>query len=189
VDPVDDIEVLVPAAGQSARMGAWKPLLPFADSTIVETVVANALAACARVILVVGRRGEELAARFAGQPRVRIVRNPDWQRGMFSSLQAGMRRVTTPWFFVTLGDMPWIGPEVYAALRGHPGEADVIFPVYAGRRGHPVLIGRKLKEAALRADPVNSGMQSLAAGMNVLEMPWTDDSIHRDVDLPEDLTC
>jgi len=83
------IDCLVPAAGLSERMGSWKPLLPFGDSTIVETVVANALAVCSRVILVVGYRGKDLGARFSTETHVIIVEtptgrlacSPPWPRG------------------------------------------------------------------------------------------------------------
>jgi molybdenum cofactor cytidylyltransferase len=183
----DDVEVLVPAAGASARMGAWKPLLPFGDSTIVETVVASALAVCRRVLVVAGYRGEEIAERFAGQPRVLIVHNPQWPLGMFSSLQAGIRRAAAPRLFVTLGDMPWIGPAVYTALLQCRQDPDVVFPVHGGRRGHPVLIGPRMKAAALSADPATGSMREIAGRLEVLEMPWDDDSIHRDIDTPRDL--
>ena len=57
---------------------------------------------------------------------------------MFSSIRTGISKVTTTRFFVTLGDMPWITGSVYAALLEHD-EADVVFPVHDGMRGHPVL--------------------------------------------------
>ena len=167
-------------------MGSWKPLLPFGDSTIVETVVANALTVCARVLVVAGYRGEELAARFSGEPRVCIVTNPDWQLGMFSSLRAGIARVTTPRFFVTLGDMPWIQPAVYMALLQCPEDADAVFPVFEGRRGHPVLFGQRMKEEMLLADPATGSMRAIAARLVEHEMPWLDGSIHRDIDTPRD---
>jgi molybdenum cofactor cytidylyltransferase len=186
VQPPQTIDCLVPAAGQSARMGSWKPLLPFGHSSIVETVVANALCSCRRVLLVAGYRGEELAARFAGHPRVTVVHNPDWPLGMFSSLQAGIRLAETPWLFITLGDMPWISPDVYAALLRCPREGDAVFPVHGGRRGHPVLIGPRMKEAALCADPASGSMRRLAELLDVAELPWGDDSIHRDIDTTGD---
>jgi molybdenum cofactor cytidylyltransferase len=180
------IDCLVPAAGLSERMGSWKPLLPFGRSTIVETVVANALAVCDRVLVVAGYRGEELAARFRGQPRVCVVSNPQWPLGMFSSLRAGLSRVSTPRFFVTLGDMPWIKPAVYLALLQCPGESEAIFPVFEGRRGHPVLFGPRMKEEVLTADPATGSMREIAARLGAMEMSWGDDSIHRDIDTPGD---
>jgi molybdenum cofactor cytidylyltransferase len=176
----------MPAAGKSERFGQWKPLLPFRGSTIVGTAVNAALATCRRVILVTGFRGEELAARFVGEPRVVVVHNPDWELGMFSSIRRGTARVETDRFFISLADMPFIGPAVYRALL-EAGGADFVFPVNAGQRGHPVLAGPRVREAILAADPTTGGMKEIARQLAVIEVPWGDDSVLRDIDTPEDL--
>jgi molybdenum cofactor cytidylyltransferase len=182
-----DIDCLVPAAGRSERMGSWKPMLPFAGSTIVETVVERARAACARVVVVTGHRGEEMEALFRGVPRVHTVRNPDWELGMFSSIRCGLREIDTERFFVTLGDMPWIAPEIYAALAACAPDA-VVFPVFDGRRGHPVLLTSAARRGVLEADPATGSMKEVIARLPVRELPWRDDSILRDIDRPEDFT-
>lgn len=168
-------------------MGRWKPVLPFRGSTMVETVVAMALEACRRVILVTGYRGDELAAVFADEPRVAVAHNPDWALGMFSSIQRGAALVRTGRFFVQLADMPFVGPSVYKALR-EASEADFVFPVHGGTRGHPVLIGPRVLAAVLAADAANGSMREIARRHSVVEVPWSDDSVLRDVDRPADLT-
>jgi molybdenum cofactor cytidylyltransferase len=167
-------------------MGRWKPVLPFGGSTIIQTVVAAALQCCSRVLLVTGLRGTELAAVFQGDPRVLPVENTDWQQGMFSSIRTGSAFVRTRRFFVTLGDMPWIPAPVYAALLRAP-EADVVFPVCGGARGHPVLFHERVREAIAAADPVLGSMRTIADSFRVGEMPWPDESILRDVDTEQDL--
>jgi molybdenum cofactor cytidylyltransferase len=140
------------AAGGSNRMGLWKPLLPWKDGVVIDAAVAAALGANCRVILVTGYRGEELEARFRGTPGVFTVRNPDWQRGMVSSILAGARYVERESFFVSHADMPLIPPGVYRSLReradqdrrraegpGRPGAWRFIFQ---GKPGHPVLFER-----------------------------------------------
>jgi molybdenum cofactor cytidylyltransferase len=186
MQPLLDIECLVPAAGRSERMGRWKPTLPFGSSTIIETVVQRALAACSRVIIVTGHRGEELDALFVGVPRVRTVRNPDWELGMFSSIRRGLRDVDTERFFVTLGDMPWIASEIYSALAACPPE-EVVFPVFGGQRGHPALLPASARRGVLESDPVGGTMKEVIAALPVRELPWRDDTILRDIDRPEDL--
>jgi molybdenum cofactor cytidylyltransferase len=166
-------------------MGAWKPLLPFGSATILQTVVERALAACARVVLVTGYRGSELSSLFTGEPRVVLVENPDWQLGMFSSLRCGAACVSTKRFFVTLGDMPWISPEVYTALLQSPLH-DIVFPVFAGRRGHPVLLGARAAEEIAREDAAHGSMRSIASRLDVGEIAWGDASIHRDIDFSGD---
>jgi molybdenum cofactor cytidylyltransferase len=167
-------------------MGSWKPLLPFGSATMIQAVVDVALLACGRVILVTGHRSAELAALFAGAERVLVVENTDWTRGMFSSIQCGVRRVASARFFVTLGDMPWIGPVVYEALRAAPA-ADAVFPVHRGERGHPVLFDARVIPAVLAADPRDGRMREIAARFTAATIPWEDDSILRDADVPSDL--
>jgi molybdenum cofactor cytidylyltransferase len=184
---MEDCDCIVPAAGASTRMGGWKLLLPFAETTIIETVVAAALAACSRVVLVTGYRGKELAARFRSEDRVISVENPGWARGMFSSVQLGVSRVATRRFFVTLGDMPWITPGTYRALRRAGAGVDVVFPVFGGRRGHPVLFHARIRDAVAAADPAAGSMRAIAEAFYVRDLPWPDDSVIRDIDTPEDL--
>lgn len=175
-------------------MGSWKPLLPFRGGTLVDAVVETALAACRRVILVTGYRGSELAARFLGEPRVVIAPNPAWELGMFSSIQRGAARVDTNRFFIMLADMPFVGPSVYQALlektqsgRGEAGGTDFVFPVHAGRRGHPVLVGGRVREEILAADPARGSMKEIAGRLSSIEVAWPDDAVLRDIDAPADL--
>ena len=110
----------------------------------------------------------------------------DWPLGMFSSIRHGTEHVRTSRFFIMLGDMPWTAPDVYRALLRH-APADFVYPVFDGRRGHPVLCSARVKEEVLRADPASGSMREIASRMTVRELSWGDDSIHRDIDTAEDL--
>jgi len=180
------VDCLVPGAGRSERMGSWKPALPFGESTIIQTVVSRALRVCTRVVLVTGYRAAELAVLFDGVPGVHLVENPDWPLGMFSSIRRGAEQVRTARFFIMLGDMPWAEPEVYRALLQR-GPADFIYPVFGGRRGHPVLCSARVKDEVLAADPSAGSMREIASRCAVQELPWHNDKIHRDIDTMEDL--
>ncbi len=179
------VDCIIPAAGRSERMGRWKPILPFGASTIIDTVVENALQACTRVILVTGYRGGELAARFNGRARVTVTENGGWEQGMFSSVRRGVAAVEADRFFVTPGDMPWITPSVYERLLSCRG-VDVVFPAFAGRRGHPVLFRRGVREAVLAADPARGRMRDIAGLFGSVDLAWDDDTILRDIDTRED---
>ena len=183
---VEECDCIIAAAGRSERMGRWKPVLPFGEVSIIEAVAAAALRACPRVLLVTGYRGAELAAIFRGEPRVIPVVHEDWPLGMFSSIRRGMSCVSTARFFVTLGDMPWITDAVYAALLRRD-EADVVFPVHDGRRGHPVLFHERVRPAVASADPRTGSMRAIAESFRVSEMLWPDDSVLRDIDTESDL--
>lgn len=182
---MDEVECVVSAAGGSVRMGEWKLILPFRESTIIQTVVAAALAACARVILVTGFRGEELERLFSAEPRVGAVRNPAWETGMFSSQQRGIAQVRSDRFFIMPGDMPLVPADVYRALLAD-APVDVTFPVFRGTRGHPVLFSRRVGDAALREDPTTGRLRDIARRFDCRDVPWTDGTILRDIDTRND---
>jgi molybdenum cofactor cytidylyltransferase len=178
------VDCLMLAAGSSSRMGAWKLLLPWGRSTVIETSLAHAREACARVILVTGHRARDLEERLTGTPRVELVHNPRHELGMFSSIQAGVTRVRTARFFLALADMPMIEPAIFTALMA-ADEAEVVRPVWDGNPGHPVLLSGGLIPSIL-AQPPQGSMRSVLAGRRVTNLETSDQSVYLDLDSPED---
>ena len=89
------IAAVIAAAGFSRRMGRFKQLLPWGDSTVIATTARNlAAAGAAPVVCVVGHRGDEVAAEVqaALPPSTgQIVYNDQYASGeMLSSFQAGV---------------------------------------------------------------------------------------------------
>jgi molybdenum cofactor cytidylyltransferase len=108
---------------------------------------------------------------------------------MFSSVRRGVAASGSDLFFVTPGDMPWIRAAVYRGLldcMNGVRRAEVVFPAFGGRRGHPVLFHRRVREAVLAADPVRGRMRDIAGQFISVELAWDDDSILRDIDSLED---
>ena len=166
-------------------MGAWKPLLPMGNSTIIEITVDTALSVCSRVIVVAGYRHRELRELFMSRPRIVVVTNERWHRGMLSSIRTGVVHIETERFFITPADLPGLGPEVYRAILAEP-PADVIIPTYGGRGGHPVLLGRRVIPAVIEELDDTRRMRDVIAGFDRREMAWPDDSIVTDVDTSDD---
>ncbi|MFP4179208.1 MAG: NTP transferase domain-containing protein [Spirochaetaceae bacterium] len=202
------IDCIMPAAGLSSRMGVWKPLLPYRGTTLVEKSVSRALEFCSRVILVTGHRGDELEELFdkrsedhrgyPEEPRVVCVRNRDYGRGMFSSIQTGAGAVEAPLFFIALADMPELPLEVYQLLFRHIVETDtaegnpslspleVVRPLYRGNPAHPVLCRRRVAETIL-SEPPESNMQNVMKHRRLLEIEVDRPECLYDVDTGEDL--
>jgi molybdenum cofactor cytidylyltransferase len=180
----DDMDCVIPAAGTSTRMGRWKPMLSWGRKTVVETTVENALAVCSRVILVTGHRTNEIGALFEHRPEIVITANPDFSEGLFSSIQTGVRLVTTRRFFVTLADMPLISPEVYQTLLS-ASVSDVVRPYCHGSKGHPVLIGSHLIQNILTLPP-SASMAEVIRRVSVVRVETEDPSVFLDLDDPAD---
>ena len=85
------IAALVLAAGYSSRMGDFKPLLPLGRSTVAQEVVERFhRAGIEDVRVIAGHRADELGT-VVDRLGVRKIFNADYDRGMFTSVQAGVK--------------------------------------------------------------------------------------------------
>jgi molybdenum cofactor cytidylyltransferase len=182
--------VLILAAGLSSRANSFKPLLPLGDVTITDHVISIFLQYGVVVYLVLGHRQNEVRESIKSR-NVTFVENPDYLRGMFTSIQAGVRKLNFnfKWFFISPVDIPLISPATIACLmREAENNPDkIIYPVFEGRRGHPPLIPSSLVPAILGWDK-DGGLNAVLA-LNkecALEVEVPDRNILFDIDTPED---
>lgn len=187
-------DCIVPAAGRSRRMGRAKQLLDAGGEPLVRCVVRRLLGSGRRCLVVTGARASEVAAALVGLDGVQLVHNPDYRHGMLGSILSGVPYVRTPWFLVAPADMPQLPPELpsrlealAAELSGETGsEPAAVFPVFRGRRGHPVLIRTRVAAELTTAAGTADSMRELLAGQPVRELPVDDPGILLDIDTPED---
>jgi molybdenum cofactor cytidylyltransferase len=181
---------IILAAGFSSRMGRFKALLPLGDRAMIEHAVALFRTNGVDVIVVTGYRGEELSA-FLKPAGVRVAFNPDFARGMFSSVQTGARNLgsDSQGFFVLPVDIPlvrsWTIHRLLQAFAHDP--RCIIHPCFNGRRGHPPLIPAALAPAVLDwlgTDGLHGCLDRYEALSVNVEVP--DRHIHLDSDTPED---
>ena len=142
------LTAIVLAAGRSQRMGRPKPLLPFGDRTVLQQVLA-ALAAARpeRTLLVLGPKGEPIAASVADRP-LTLVWNRASESEMVDSLRATLPHLPADGqgVMICLGDQPLIAAATYSRLADcHRRNPDCILqPRTGGRTGHPVLLPQDL---------------------------------------------
>ena len=179
-----DKQCIMLAAGLSSRMGKWKMMLPWGKGTILDSALASALAFCDRVVLVTGFRGDELAACYQDHPGVEVVFNPQYQDGMFSSVQCGVSHIRDSRFFLALGDMPEVTPGVYRRLWDNPDAESCLIPAYERGKGHPVLLPQRAISLIHRA-PQGATLRDVIGQMAVRVIPVTSQGIHWDVDTPQ----
>ncbi len=180
---------VIPAAGLSSRMGAFKPLLPFSDKTVIEASVGSVLPFVGTASVVVGYRGDELIqtlGRFG--ERLTIVRNPAYaSTDMLHSVQLGLRAMgECDAFFLLPADMPLVAPTVYETLTAAFDEScGVLYPVFGGRRGHPPLIASRLIPDILGYDG-GGGLRAILGACTAREIGIADEGILTDLDTPGD---
>ncbi len=158
-------------------------MLPYQNHTILDESIENALAFCSRVILVSGHRSDELVSRYRSEKGVDVIVNTHFKKGMFSSIQQGVKLVETEHFYICHADMPCITEDIYReiwALRG----PHTVFPGTVNRPGHPVLLPLSLREQIMSA-PLNSKMKQLIYRSEVKFAGLDTEKIYFDVDTPE----
>ena len=188
-----NVAALVLAAGRGARFDAarGKLLADYGGRPLVRRAVEAALGSKAsKTIVVTGHARDEIERALAGLPVV-FAYNPDFAIGMASSLRAGLAHAAdSAGALALLADMPGVTSAILdrliAAFNCAPDRVAVA-PVYQGRRGNPVLLGRSLfpRVALLKGD--EGARRLLASTEGVLEIAVDEKSVLADIDTREDL--
>jgi molybdenum cofactor cytidylyltransferase len=180
------------AAGTASRMGRAKQLLPWGDHTMLEQTLRNVLASRVQeVIVVTGYRATDVSA-IARRAGATVVHNEHYKEGeMLSSLQAAVAHLPAVCqaVLVMLADQPLVEPQtINRLLAAHEaGPGDLIAPLYKGRRGNPVLIGRPYF-AELLALPRGAAPRDLLRrhAQDLTLVPVDSPSVLVDIDRPAD---
>ncbi|MGB9887060.1 MAG: selenium cofactor biosynthesis protein YqeC [Moorellales bacterium] len=182
------VAAVVLAAGTSSRFGTNKLLQPVGSSTVVERVVDTALSCPVEPVLVVLGYQAEAVAAYLGERPLQRVHNPRYREGQSTSLRAGVEALPTSVraALVFLGDLPLIRRETVEAILAAYRQtgAPLVYPTYAGRPGHPVLIDRRLFPRLEGIDGDQGARELLPLGLAV---PVEDEGIGLDVDTSTDL--
>lgn len=185
------IWALILAAGESKRMGKPKLLLPFGEKTIIEAVIEGVIGSRVEKILVVlGANREEIEKKIQNFP-LKIAVNPNFGRGMLSSVQLGFQTLpeNAKAVLVFLGDQPSISSNVINKIIDAYKETEkgIVLPVYKSERGHPVLIDMKYRDEVENLKP-NLGLRALVYNHpeDIHEVKVETPSILRDIDDMED---
>lgn len=187
------IAALVLAAGCSRRMaGTNKLLQKVAGIPLVQRAVNAALASRASSVTVVtGYAAQEVESLVAG-PRIGIVRNPDYEQGMSTSLRCGIAALPeeAEGVVILLGDMPYISAAHLDILMAcYAAQAAIIVPMKEGRQGNPILWPR-LYFKEMQAISGDQGARALLArhAAQTLGVEMATEAIFIDVDTPEMLS-
>lgn len=179
-------------------MGRDKALLPWPPGAASgETLLSAAIGSLQDfndlVIVVVGKNEASLAPPIYAAGAA-LVRNPEPERGQFSSLQTGLQEVLNQGrdaAMVTLVDRPPVASSTLQNLRDAfellEREKWAVIPEHKGRHGHPILIGREMMEAFLKAPLVATARDVEHQHQARIEyFPVDDPSVTLNLNTPED---
>jgi molybdenum cofactor cytidylyltransferase len=150
------------AAGASSRMGRDKALLPWRGGTFLSAAIEALQPETELVIVVAGQNTPKLESILYAHAAFLVV-NQRPELGQLSSLQRGLEEVLNRGrdaAVVTLVDRPAPGAETIAQLKkvflACNEDVWAVVPEYQGKHGHPIVIGREMIEAFLRAAATSS---------------------------------
>lgn len=172
-------------------MGAFKPLLPFGVSTVIESCISNFRSAgVEEIIVVIGHRAAEVQAQLKDS-QVSFALNPDPESEMSASIARGVSAIAggAKAVLISPADYPAVPPETIASIceEWRRTGAKLIQPEHAGRGGHPVLVDLWYRDELTRLDRQN-GLRSLfdSHRQKVRRLPVSSPFVARDLDTWED---
>ncbi len=189
---------LVLAAGQGRRMGRPKMLLPYRESTIIETVLDAVLDSSVDGLVVVANPLVEEFLRGRLPEDCYVVINDDPDSDMRASVQIGVAEIgqrfeTAPsdGVMVLLGDQPEVTgglittcAEAWRLPSKGPG---ILVATYKGRRGHPTVFAARLLRDVADWPPDRKLSDLIGQHVDeVRELPITACPMPIDVNTPED---
>jgi len=144
----DKICAIILAAGKGDYRGIPLQLLPMGGLPLISRLTEVFLVSdIDDLIVVLGYQAEQVKKKLADKD-IKTVVNPNYKRGLSSSLRYGLRMVSqnTAAVMLTLGSRPFIKPEVVDTLIAtyKKREAPIVAPVYHQIRGHPVIFNASL---------------------------------------------
>ncbi len=157
---------LILSAGLSGRMGKFKPLLNYKGKTFIQNIVLKLSSVCDKVIVVTGYKAgliETNVNQLTYNTPVEFVHNENYEKGMFTSLQAGLIKAAgSDWIIYHFVDQPGLPESFYAELvKQIDDKHNWIQPEMNKRRGHPVLIDKSLFDL-ITGSPAESNLRDVS---------------------------
>lgn len=190
------VYAVVPAAGQSRRMGEPKLVLKLGSRTVLEHVVSkiHACPSIAQILVVLGPQSVTLKERLAHS--VLSVLLQEQTADMRQTVEAGVQFLESTFhphdgdgLLLALGDHPSIRSEVVQKMIDtfvlSPGR--IVIPTFQGKRGHPLLLPMDVV-GQLPAVPRDRGVNELLKMHpdRISEIAFSFDDLLEDMDTPSD---
>jgi len=180
-------------------MGRDKALLPWpagaaSGGSFLSAALDSILPSTELVVVVAGRNFAALAPTVYARS-ASLIENPHPEDGQFSSLRLGLREVLNRGrdvALVTLVDRPPAALATIARLREEfinidEGGIWALAPDYNGQHGHPIVLGREMIEALLRAPATSNAREVLHANAtHIRYLAVNDPYVVMNINTPEE---
>lgn len=181
------------SAGFSKRMGEFKPLIIYNEKSFLENIAYKLSQVCNKIIIVTGYNSDLIEQHIKSwdnklKSKVNLVFNPNYEKGMFTSLKRGVEANSGNWILYHFVDQPTLPQAFYNEfVKRIDSNFDWLQPVKVKRKGHPVLFNKIINEKILSA-PDDSNLREITK-KDIKKNFWQCDykEIFDDIDKPEDM--
>ncbi|MFH1197007.1 MAG: NTP transferase domain-containing protein [bacterium] len=203
---------IIISAGLSERMGTDKALLNYNGIPFVIQIILNLSKVCEKIIVVTRHNSEkikisieefflshnllnnETISQFRhaelkdAKEKVKVIFNPDYETGMFTSLQKGIgEALNYDWTIYHFVDQPMLQENFYSDLISQTDETyDWIQPEYKGKKGHPIVFRKSIYDMILNS-PQESSLKEISNNEIIKKKLWDCGypEVLNDIDTPD----
>lgn len=129
---------VVLAGGRSTRFGRDKLAEPVGEGTLLDRAIAALAGLCADITIVIGADAAEPAIHERPVASLRLVRDPEPDRGPVLGLATGLEAAPNRVVVVVGGDMPSLVPEVLQLLVAEVAAGSAAAALEEGGRLRPL---------------------------------------------------
>ncbi len=188
-----NIANIILAAGQSKRMKKVNKLLININSkNMIQNIIDTATKSNARDNIIVLGHEKEQIEKFV-KKNITIVANNEYKNGLSTSLKKGISALPEDCdaAVIILGDMPKISFNLINSLIKNfdpKNNINIVIPSHKGKRGNPILIGRKFFPDILKLKGDMGAKNIINNNINdIYDIPQRTSSSLIDIDTKEDL--
>ena len=172
------VSIIILAAGANTRFGSPKALVMLNHKTAVEYLLHHLVpTSVAEIIVVLGAFAEDIQPYVLNHKKVKVVYNKDFNFGQTSSVQTGLRTVTSEasGALILPVDCPLITSATVEKIIAHfkMHQPFILVPTYQHKRGHPPCFHQKMFAPLLSLNPshrLDAFIHEQQEGVQLLEV-------------------
>lgn len=172
---------IVLAGGFSSRAKTNKMHFLVGDKPLLIHTIESMKPFVNKLVVVTGYYDKDIRNFLKEDEKIKIVYNKDYERGMFSSVLAGVKEMDDD-FFIIPGDIPFISKDTYLTLL--KGTKPVRYPIYQCKEGHPLFISKSLIKELL-SEPIDSNLKLFRDRQEKEAIEVNDKNVIKDIDTVE----
>jgi CTP:molybdopterin cytidylyltransferase MocA len=169
-----------------------KALLKLNEKTFLSLICEKLREVCGEILIVLGWQAEKIMSQINIEG-AKIIKNENFEKGMFSSLKTALRNINpeNEGFFLNPVDCPLIERKTYRQIAEYwlKNKDKIVIPVHKGKRGHPPIFPWWSVSEILRLpDEVDGGVKSFLTQHQdkILLFETQDKGVIIDVDTPQE---